>query len=255
METPSPAPIAAGVVRLRLFQTLQIEFPMQEPQPIRWRTAKAQELFIYLLQRNGQTVRKDTLITMIWPDYELEKAYTNLYTTVYQLRKTLNQQNLNMRIMSGDEGYILEKGEIVIDVEEWEVGIKQLPPITEHNIQAHHEIMRLYRDAYLKEYDFEWADNERQRLSLLWFNHAVSITDFLMNTQDYSAAISLCHKIQDQYPFAGYSYFTLMKIYADLGDGFAVKEQYERFYDLLSDELGEAPDSYMTEWFEKWKTK
>jgi two-component system LytT family response regulator len=255
MEAPILAPSATGFVRLRLFQNLQIEFPMQEPQPIRWRTAKAQELFIYLLQRNGQTVRKDSLITMIWPDYDLEKAYTNLYTTVYQLRKTLNQHNLNMRIMSGDEGYILEKGEIVIDVEEWELGIKQLSPITEDSIQAHHEIMRLYRDAYLKEYDFEWADSERQRLSLLWFNHAVAITDFLMNSQDFSAAISLCHKIQEHYPFASHSYFTLMKIYAVSGDSIAVKEQYERFCNLLSDELGESPESDMTEWFEKWKNK
>lgn len=239
--------------RLRLFQSLQIEYPLQEPQPLRWRTAKAQELFIYLLQRNGQTVRKDTLITIIWPDYDLDKAYTNLYTTVYQLRKTINQLSLNIRIISGDEGYMLDKGEVLIDVEEWEKGIEQLSTITADNIMLHHEIMRLYRDSYLKEYDYEWADNERQRLSLLWFNHAVLITDFLMGKLDYGAAITLCHKIQEVQPYAGYSYFILMKIYAALGDGVAVKDHFERFSNLLAAELNELPESHIIEWFENWK--
>lgn len=66
----------------------------KEVKNIKWRTAKAKELFIYLVQNQNEIVRKDVLIELLWPDSDADKAYDNLYTTIYHVRNTLRESKL-----------------------------------------------------------------------------------------------------------------------------------------------------------------
>lgn len=238
---------------IRLFRTLQIEYSGQEPELIPWRTNKAQELFAYLLHYSGKLVRKEVLTDILWPNLPQSKTYAHLYTTIYQLRKTLSSLNLGIQITSSNDGYVLEKGDVRVDVNEWELFIMSTPIITNHNIEEARRYMLLNRGSYLQEYDFEWAIDERERQDMLWFQYVVRIADYLMDAEQYAEAISICHAIRERSPYSGYSYYMLMRIHAALGERMKVKEQYHRLSVMLSEQLGEQPEAYISEWYHNWE--
>jgi two-component system LytT family response regulator len=240
-------------VMIRLFRTLQIEYSGQEPELIAWRTAKAQELFAYLVHISGKLVRKEALNDILWPNSPQKKAYTHLYTTIYQLRKTLSKLNVGIQIKSGDEGYVLERSRVRIDKEEWETTILAISEVTANNIDELRRVMQLYRGYYLQEYDYVWALEERERLNMLWLRTATRIADYLMDIGRFAETIALCHEIREYQPYSSYSYFMLMRIHAALGERVLVKEQYQRLMEMLSEQLGERPEEHITAWFRTWE--
>jgi two-component system LytT family response regulator len=240
-------------VMIRLFRTLQIEYSGQEPELIAWRTAKAQELFAYLVHIAGKLVRKEALNDILWPNSPQKKAYTHLYTTIYQLRKTLSTLNVGIQIKSGDEGYVLERNGLRIDKEEWEATILATPEVTANNINELRRIMPLFRGYFLQEYDYVWAIEERERLNMIWLRTATRIADYLMGIGRFAETIALCHEIRLYHPYSSYSYFMLMKIHAALGERVMVKEQYRKLTDMLSEQLGEQPEEHIIMWFRTWE--
>lgn len=88
----------AQTVMIRSFQSLRFERSGQPLPNIRWRTTKAQELFAYLFHNRNRFVSKDTLTDLLWPDFNLKKASTHLYTTIYQVRQSLKQAEIDLQI-------------------------------------------------------------------------------------------------------------------------------------------------------------
>lgn len=240
---------------IRMFGTLEYE-QSGKTELFQWRTSKVQELFAYLLHMRYRKVRRDVLIDILWPDSEPGKAYTNLYTAVYQLRRTLAQMELGIHISSGEEGYYLdmEQDSICIDVQEWEQFMTTDLLINETTLSQHREMIALNRGEYLGEYDYVWAENSRQQLGMQWLYHAVKMSDYLMGIQSYPEAITLCDDMQKRFPYSGHSYFNLMKIFDALGDRSKVEAQYIALSNLLAEELNEEPEPYITQWYESWKS-
>src|SRR5690606_33435845 len=112
---------------------------------LRWRTVKAQEPFLYLLQNRGQIIRKDVLVELLWPDNDAEKAYQQLYTAIYQVRNTLKPYHKHLKIRSVSEGYLLEINNTHLDVEEWESMVSSIHPTTIEKVEQLEETMTLYQ--------------------------------------------------------------------------------------------------------------
>ncbi len=168
---------------IRFFGKFEIELPVGAPISLLWRTPKAQEIFIYLLYRHNQVVRKDFLVELFWPDLEKDKGYANLYTTVYQIRKTLASLSHRIRIINSNDGYWIDLKEMKIDVEEWKERLKSSHAlkITLANIFDHMELIRLHRGPYLQYCHAEWAVAERQYLKMLEIQHTGRVAHFYMN--------------------------------------------------------------------------
>lgn len=90
--------IAKEEVTIRCLQSLRFERGGQSLNNLRWRTSKAQELFAFLLHNRNRFVSKDMLIELLWPDFNLKKASTHLYTTIYQVRQCLKQNEVDLHI-------------------------------------------------------------------------------------------------------------------------------------------------------------
>lgn len=243
-------------VRIRSFQSLQIESgPPDAPQivEVRWRTNKAQELFAYLLHHRGKAVRKDVLLDLLWPDVDWKKGFTQLYTTVYQIRKMLTAAGVDVAIKSYEEGYLLDLQQVRLDVDEWESGLRKAPPLTEANLPIHISLLEEYRGDYLADYDYLWAENERQRLRTIWTQHAMQIGDYFVSNRDYMNAIGLYHRIQRIHPYMENIYFSLMQLYEELGDRSSVERQYESLKTMLSTEYDAEPQPEINEWYQAWK--
>ena len=63
----------------------------------------------------GQLVRKAALIDMLWPEFDMDKAYPQLYTAIYHIRKTLEPYNSRFQITNTREGYVLNMEDVELD--------------------------------------------------------------------------------------------------------------------------------------------
>src|SRR5699024_8557016 len=107
----------------------ELQFYLEDDQKIEvsWRTTKAKELFLYLLQHHGENLRKSTLSELLWPDFEEEKALSQLYTSIYHIRQTLGQFKGHFLLENIHDSYVLSIQNIKIDLVEWERDIIALP--------------------------------------------------------------------------------------------------------------------------------
>lgn len=220
----------------------------------KWRTAKAQELFLYLLYHAGTTVRKSEIVELHWPDFELERAFSQLYTTIYNIRKTLNEYNNHLTVKSVQDGYTLILKNVFVDIVEWEGKIMNAPSVRIETIDVYEKIMDLYTGAYLDSYDYLWAESERYRLERLWINVANKIGECYKENNRLEEAIKWFVKICNLKPEDEQANFSLMKMYAKLEYGLLVNYQYTQLEKALNDiDIDISPD--IKEWYMQWKNQ
>lgn len=227
--------------------------PARELQSFQWRTMKAQELFAYLIHQRGQTVRKESILDLLWPDYDIEKSSAHLHTTIYQIRQVIKQKELPMQVKYMDEGYRLELNDMKLDAEEWEKGVRFAPAVTPATMEKHQELLALYRGDYLAEHRYLWAEGEQERIRLIWLEHSKQVAECCIQTGQYSEAMPLYKKIQEKFPYAEDGYFGLMKIYAELGNYGDVMKQYLLLFANMKEELGIEPSKEVIAWYQQWK--
>lgn len=128
-KMPSAPASAAPVKELSILCFHRLEFTdSTEPgRKMQWRTSKAQEVFALLLHNRGQWILKDTIVDLVWPDFKPEKAVTNLHTTVYHIRKLLKAWDMEVLVEFSQERYRLTKEQVLLDVEEFELGYAGTP--------------------------------------------------------------------------------------------------------------------------------
>ncbi|CAG7645262.1 response regulator [Paenibacillus allorhizosphaerae] len=240
-------------IRMTVLQHVLIETSKDRLTPLHWRTTKAHELFLFLLQHRGSLVRKSVLIETLWPDYETNKVYAQLYTSIYHIRKTLEPFGGRFQISNMTDGYILNAHDVTLDVEEWEHKLKSAPPVSFETIEYYHEIMQLYTGHYLREYGFWWAESERQRLKTLWMRAAFQMAEWYESCGKWEAAAEMYFQITERHPLAEEAHFALMNIFAATNNHLAVTRQYRLLTNVLLEELNELPSPYITEWYDRLK--
>ena len=249
LDQPAVRPLTGTKeqVTIRCFQTLEVD--TGESGPVHWRTNKAQELFAYFVHLRDQPVRKDALLELFWPDIDPKKGYTQLYTTIYQIRKTASAIHPGIRIVSGDKGYRLELNEVDVDVLIWEEGLQTAPPLSEHTLARHLQLLELYRGDYLEDCGYWWAENERERLRMLWYRHAMRVAAFLETQDNAAEAFQLYFLIQRRFPFTEEVYWALIKLFTSIGDRVSVERQYDMLSQMLFDEFGTKPARTLEQWY------
>jgi two-component system, LytTR family, response regulator len=241
-------------IRMTMFRQVMIEQPNEQGQFVllHWRTTRAQEIFIYLLQHRGQLVRKSALIDMLWPEFDMDKAYPQLYTAIYHIRKTLEPYDTRFQITNTTEGYVLNMEGVQLDIEEWENWFMSNPSVSAESIERHIEMMKLYTGDYLQEYDYWWAEGERQRLKELWLSVSLSMAEWYVDQERIDEAILCYFSIQRQHSLEEKAYFSLMKIYALQDNPAQVHRQFSLLCQVLEDEMGEEPSPYIVKWYDEW---
>ncbi|MDY7222574.1 response regulator [Halalkalibacterium halodurans] len=239
------------------FQTLHFqkgsEIGKAEPIDVNWRTAKARELFAYLVQHRKQPVRKDVLLEFFWPESDVKKGYAQLYSAIYQIRKMLDSLQMNSTVVSFDKSYKLHLNGTKLDVEEWERELRQLPNITEDTLPSYRRLLETYKGDYLAEEAYLWAENERERLRTLYHSTFNKVTTYYLECGYYTDAITLCQRVQTLHPLMETSYFLLMQVYAKMGDNHSVKSQYEKLNHVLEAEYGIHTSDSIENWYNEWK--
>jgi len=242
----------SGLIQLNCFQNIHYIDANEVARYFNWRTLKAPELFAYLLYHHDTTVTKQALIDLLWPEYDMDKSTAQLHTAIYQIRKVLKEAKFELEIKYKDSRYILLLGNQCLDVEIWESQVKHAPPVTPETIEQHLSILSLYKGDYLADQRYAWAEQEQERLQLVWLTHVKQIAEFYLQRTMYTEAITLYERIIDRLPYMEDGYFGLMQTLSILNHQVEVRKLYQLLTNKLREEFDVAPSKELTDWYTKW---
>ncbi|WP_341279032.1 response regulator [Paenibacillus sp. FSL H8-0537] len=253
---PPAAQLVSGPAKMiHCFRSLRIGPKGDESVTLKWKILKAQELFAYLLEHRGKLNRKEDLLDQLWPEIEWRKGTSQLYTAIYQIRRMMHREGVDIRIVNRDEGYTLDLNGVLLDTEEWERKIKRIPPLTDETLEQHQQMLEMYPGDYLLEYAYEWAETERRRLRTLWLRHAQRIAQHYDSIGNEAKAVQQYLLIQKQLPSEEQIYFELMRLYDRMNERFAVQRQYDQLIQMLRQEFDAEPLTLVQQWYNQWQYK
>lgn len=242
--------------------TMRIQIPGQPPEPLKWRTTKAKDVFTYLFHHRGQLVNRDVLLDLFWPELEEQNAITNLQTTIYRIRSlwkaisaSLPNQEEILTINYLSRGYCLELKRIRIDAEEWERQLSEVKPVSTDNVEEHRKLVEEYYGNYLGDDGYTWAEMERQRLKALWLRQVKQLGQFYEERGMMMDCLSIYHKVLRLDPLLEESYLLLMKTYARLKDASSVHNHFDHLKKMLWKEMGTTPGREVLNWFKEWTNR
>jgi two-component SAPR family response regulator len=209
---------------------------------VKWRTAKVEELFAFLLYYRGTIVRKGEIIENIWPDCEPKIADGNLHTSVYQLKKTLKENGVDIAVKYIGGGYVLETGSAIeYDVAAFEAFVTKGEGVDANNIGEFEKMTVLYRDDYLRYEEYLWCMAERIRLQKYFIDLAKQVAHFYINTGRCGKAEQIMLRSVGYLPYDEDAYELLLKICSLQGDRPGMMKYYETIQNTLQSELGIEP--------------
>jgi two-component system LytT family response regulator len=254
----APAAAADAVQQIQCFKTLKLKPAGKQPEVPKWRTAKAQELFAYLLHYRGQIVHKPTLLELFFPDNDVKKAMTQLYTAIYQIRQCLQKMEMGISLLNSSiqEGYVLDIGTVELDVVKWERELERIGTA----VALHHErllqLLNEYEGDYLQDYGYVWAEPESERLRQLWLQNArLLISHYRSAHAEPAALLQLCERVQRLEPYNEEEALQLLQLYEEHGFLDKAVAHYRWLEDEIEKELGVSLSPEIEEWYEEFRGK
>ncbi len=234
------------LLRFDMLGNLKIYINGVESTTANWKTSKSRDLLTYLAHC-GEAVTKDRILEDLWPDMRHEKRSQLFHTTLYYLRKFLNQTCKRKDIVHYSGGkYRLREEIFTTDRDRFERllrKVKKSDESPETKISCLNEAIELYSGDYLAGMDYAWLILIREHLELLYLQALKQLSHYYMEKQEYDDAINYLHLLAKNDPFAEDVFCMLMESYASIGNLKMVNEIYQSLMKSLDKELGIMPSA------------
>lgn len=206
--------------------------------------SKAMALLIYLAV-TGESQRRDTLATLLWPESGQQIARSSLRRELSLLNKALVGDWL-----IADRETIGLSPNIWIDVAEFENYLAESKQDKSSTINSLSEVNNLYRADFVSgftlpncsEFD-EWQFFQAQQLRHKFANSLKLLVSELISQHDYETAIPYTRRWLSLDSLHEPAHQMLMKLYAFSGRQAAALRQFSECQQLLRNELGIEPDA------------
>lgn len=143
-------------------------------QIVKWRTKKVKELLLYLGHHRGNSVHKSIVVEQLWPGIDVEKAFTLLHSTVYQIRKILKGSGMENPIQFVNDHYALN-----VFINSDYKHLERLIKSKDIDTSTVEQVLALYEGDFLEEEEYSWSIQSQQYLkqSVLQFLEKVIATE------------------------------------------------------------------------------
>jgi two-component system LytT family response regulator len=235
-----------------MFQRLELSPGKSDSTRLKWRTAKAQELFTYLLQFKGRWVDKDHIAELIWPDFPAEKATTHLHTSIYQIRKMLKEWGEQATVDFAQDCYRLTADGVMTDVEIFEhslAGVLEQPSQQNHTLR--NQVINLYVGPYLYEHDYRWAKSRMDYLHQKFIDFLIAVSHADLEAGQPADALRMLLNAQEKDPYSEPICRMIMTVYATMQHYDALDSYYSAFVQMMQAELGVEPELLTKQTYEK----
>jgi DNA-binding SARP family transcriptional activator len=231
-----------GTIRAQLLGRFQL---LVGDEPVIFPTAKVSELAAFLCWNKDEWVDRDEVRFELWPDAPLERASANLRQAIYLLRSTLERSGapdtletrrtaVRMRSTAEDR---LQVGALdFMDVR------SSTPPTPSAATGPMAILSATGSTEFLTGVDAVWAARGRAHFRDRYLVVMASAVRLLADTNRHDVAIVHAHRWLEADPFNEEIHRTLMRLYGSSGNPAGAIRQFDECRDVLSRELGIAPD-------------
>lgn len=142
-------------VRVRALGSFETKAAVSN-EPVRWKTAKCEEFFAYLLF-NPTFISKWKLMELLWPNRPESKGDANLRSTVSRVNKTFKEYGIDARIVCSNNHYRLDIDRVVVDAFEMERITEEYIKNDFSTMPTLKEFCSLYTGSLFDDRCYSWA--------------------------------------------------------------------------------------------------
>ncbi|MEZ4571344.1 MAG: BTAD domain-containing putative transcriptional regulator [Thermomicrobiales bacterium] len=211
-----------------------------------WRLAKARSLVKIVVLAPGQSILREQLVELLWPDLDPDAGSNNLHQALHVARRTLGallpdeKPNRILRLQRG----ILSldpAAPLWIDVDVFEERARDLQ--TADDPGRFYETLDLYRGDLLPDDLYEdWAAERRIALHEQYLSLLDRLARLHVARREATPAIDALRRIVAIEPDRERAHRQLMELYALTGRRQQALRQYERVREILERELDLEPE-------------
>lgn len=220
-----------------------------------WKNRKALELLKYLLTLEGKPVHRETLMELLWPEGQPDKAARSLNQLLHRIRKMLEPYlppRYSRYLIPEEDAYrlVLPQGSYVDDLELMAAATSgkrayQAGDLYEAET-CYQKVLDLYHGDYLPEDPFiEWTIPRRENLKSQVVAVALLLAQMALQCNQAERATETAGRSLEIDPLQEAGYELLMQAYQALGRPEAVLAAYERYLIHFCVELGVQPSKAM----------
>jgi predicted ATPase/DNA-binding SARP family transcriptional activator len=210
---------------------------------------KAQALLVYLTC-NPRAYGREVLAELLWDERSQSQALGNLRAVLTSLRKHLEAY----LTVSRESVSVDPDADLWLDVSELEAALQPWVTVggavTTQIAAGVARVVELYQGEFLEGFylreasGFEgWLVGERQRLHYKVLDALSSLVDYELQAGAYPSGIEHTRRLLELDPLMESAQRQLMRLLNYSGQRAAALEGYERFRDLLAEELGVSPEA------------
>jgi two-component SAPR family response regulator len=223
---------------VRSFGRFSVESELGEK--MKFRTVKTEELLSFLIHHQGNPVSKEKIMEELWYDRDTDKAQSILYTTLYQLRKDLENFGLSNVIENSRK----EGGTCRLmwypdywDYRQYVELYKQYKDgsLSVENVKRAVEI---HQNGYLTDNGYRWAMERQAELELICVDLLENIIDKEVQKQKFEFAFPYLKKLEEIFPFNEIIHGKIIAIYLLTNNREAANLHYQKIKEILEEEVG-----------------
>lgn len=227
---------AEPTIEVLLFNGLKIYRRTKDREPIKLRSPKTEELFALLVSKG--TVSRDEIIDTLWSGLEPEKAWKNLNSTLYYIRKAIGSSC----ITASRNEIGIKESHIYCDLYEFDRLLKQIRQGSERHLQWFSQAETLYTGALLQGKAYDWASGKTRRLEQDFIGMLELAARFHLEQNQLHQSLYYFEELIKLDPLREDIHHEIIQLYIELGRINEAYQWYEQLEETLLQELGTTPD-------------
>ncbi|MGU3470872.1 response regulator [Paenibacillus sp. D51F] len=238
---PSREPIPQPKLGVRLFGGIRFFRcdGMGTEAPIKLRSPKTEELFVYLLCKG--TVSREEVADTLWKGLDPDKAANNINSTLYDIRRSLADAGLEPLLQAGRYDIRIDASQVDCDLYEYERIVQLIRAEPSPDLGRFDKAEAAAQGSFLTGKLYEWAGGlsrrlERERMELL-----EGKARMLLRDSKPQAAFPLLERVIELDPLREDIHVELIRLYISLGRTHDAARQYRELEERLARDLGAAP--------------
>jgi len=223
---------------VRCFGRFAVYAEDENASSIRWKTAKAEELFALLIHYQGRIKPKEYLIDVLWPELEPEKSVNLFRVTCTYLRTALAEKGFSDILVREFDGYKINTGMVDCDLFRFRPEVRSISSLKTEELN---ELSDLYSGEYLEGKPYEWAVGTRTQLESDFKKVQYCLADEYCAHGLGDKALAMLERVLMFDPCDEETVMRIVQIELEKGDHSSAKKTYRKFEKILMEELGIAP--------------
>ena len=226
--------------------------------PVKWISKKSSELLAFFIMNRNCKMDKWKIGEALWPEASEQQVTRNFHTTLFRLRKTLNEEGIPIKICSEKgtrEGYLCDIGQLNCDVIKLKEYMLKNLIIDENNISKYESMKSNFKDELFEGLNYTWCSLEKENFSRYIIDVLENMARYYINKGEYKQALVTIKNSLKIYPYKGKTNQMLMEVYFYKNDKTSIIKHYKELKLLLKQDLDTEPDILTEQIYEKLLTK